>query len=104
MSETTTPDLNSSIRRCGLVLLAIACTTAMMISASYSHIGGWPVKVAAIPAVAAINAFLVAGFLMHLLSEKKMVYTVLLFTVCFFIGLMGLTVWATFDSPMGTTN
>jgi hypothetical protein len=46
----------------------------------------------------------VAGFLMHLLSEKKMVYTVLLFTVCFFIGLMGLTVWATFDSPMGTTN
>jgi hypothetical protein len=62
------------------------------------------VKVAAILAVAAINAFLVAGFLMHLLSEKKMVYTVLLFTVCFFIGLMGLTVWATFDSPMGTTN
>jgi heme/copper-type cytochrome/quinol oxidase subunit 4 len=104
MSETSTPDLNSSIRRCGLVLLAVACTTAMMITTSYSHIGGWPVKVAAILAVAAVNAFLVAGFLMHLLSEKKMVYTVLLFTVCFFIGLMGLTVWAMQDFPPGTTH
>ena len=42
-----------------------------------------------------VNAFLVAGYLMHLLSEKKMIYTVLAFTVFFFAGLMGLTIWAT---------
>jgi hypothetical protein len=36
------------------------------------------------------------------LSEKKMVYTVLGFTVVFFAGLMGLTVWATGDFPVGT--
>ena len=49
---------------------------------------------ALILAIAVVNAFLVAGFLMHLLSEKKLIYTVLGFTVVFFIGLMGLTLWA----------
>jgi len=49
-----------------------------------------------------VNAFLVAGYLMHLLSEKKLIYTVLIFTVIFAIGLMGLTVWATNGFPPGT--
>jgi hypothetical protein len=55
-------------------------------------------------AIACVNAFVVAGFLMHLLSEKKMIYTVLSFTVFFFIGLMGLTLWAMHDFPAGTTH
>ena len=65
-----------------------------MIAASFSdHLGsGWTGRVAVILGIAVINAFLVAGYLMHLLSEKKLVYTVLCFTVFFFIGLMGLTV------------
>ena len=41
---------------------------------------------------------------MHLLSEKKLIYTVLGFTVFFFIGLMGLTLWATNGFPPGTVN
>jgi hypothetical protein len=41
---------------------------------------------------------------MHLISEKKMIYTVLAFTVFFFIGLMGLTLWAMHDFPAGTTH
>ena len=49
-----------------------------------------------------MNAFLVAGYLMHLLSEKKLIYTVLVFTLFFFIGLMGLTMWAMNDFPTGT--
>jgi len=104
MSESSATDLKSSVRRCGMVLIAVACTTAMMISVSFSHLGGWPVKVAAILAVALVNASLVAGFLMHLLTEKKLIFTVLLFTVFFFAGLMGLTVWAMQDSPVGTTH
>ncbi len=43
---------------------------------------GWSAKVAIILAIAAVNAFLVAGYLMHLLSEKNScIYTVLAFTV-----------------------
>ena len=96
-------DLKSYMRLCTIVFLVVLCTTAGMIGTSFAHIGeGWTLKVALILAIAIVNAFLVAGYLMHLLSEKKLVYTVLLFTVGFFIGLMGLTIWAMSDFPMGT--
>ena len=96
-------DLNSYIRRCLGVLFVIIVATGSMIGISFAHIGGWPLKVALILCVAIVNAFFVAGFLMHLLTEKKMVFTVLIFTVCFFAGLMGLTLWAMSDFPVGTT-
>jgi caa(3)-type oxidase subunit IV len=95
-------DMQSYIRRCGLVFLAVICTTSLMIYASFLPHFGWPAKVAMIIAIAIVNAFVVAGFLMHLLTEKKMVYTVLVFTVFFFAGLMGLTLWAMSDFPTGT--
>jgi caa(3)-type oxidase subunit IV len=104
MSESEKPvSLQSYLRLCAVVLIVLVCTTAGMIATSFAHIGeGWTLKVTLILAIATINAFLVAGHLMHLLSEKKLIYTVLGFTVFFFIGLMGLTVWATFAFPPGT--
>ena len=76
-----------------------------MIATSFAHIGdGWTIKVALILAIATVNAFLVAGYLMHLLSEKKLVYTVLAFTVFFVIGLFALTIWATNGFPPGTAS
>src|ERR1035437_6222540 len=104
MSESDKPvSLQIYIRLCAVVFLIVLCTTAAMIATSFSHIGdGWTLKVAIILAIAVVNAFLVAGYLMHLLSEKKLIYTVLGFTVFFFIGLMGLTVWATNGLPPGT--
>ena len=106
MSESEKPvNLNSYIRLCGVVFLVVLCTTSAMIAASFSHLGeGWTIKVALILAIAVVNAFLVAGYLMHLLSEKKLVYTVLSFTVLFFIGLMGLTLWAMSNFPTGTVS
>jgi len=96
-------NLNSYIRLCGIVFLVVLCTTSAMIATSFAHIGeGWTLKVTLILAIAVVNAFLVAGYLMHLLSEKKLVYTVLAFTICFFIGLMGLTLWAMDGFPPGT--
>jgi len=104
MSESEKPvSLQSYIRLCAVVFLVVLCTTSAMIAASFSHLGeGWTLIVALILAIAVINAFLVAGYLMHLLSERKLVYTVLAFTVFFFIGLMGLTMWAMNDFPPGT--
>ena len=98
-------NLTSYIRLCAVVFLVVLCTTSAMIATSFSHLGeGWTLKVALILAIAVVNAFLVAGYLMHLLSEKKLIYTVLGFTVVFFIGLMGLTVWATNGFPPGTVS
>jgi caa(3)-type oxidase subunit IV len=104
MSESEKPvSLQSYIRLCGVVFLVVLCTTTAMIATSFAHLGdGWTLKVALILAIAVVNAFLVAGYLMHLLSEKKLIYTVLIFTVCFFISLMGLTLFAMSDFPTGT--
>jgi cytochrome c oxidase subunit 4 len=49
--------------------------------------------------IASIKAFLVAAYFMHLMSEKKLVYSVLLLAAFFFTGLMGLTLWGSFDLP-----
>ena len=108
MSNSEHPvSLKSYIRLCGVVFVVVLCTTAAMIATSYAHIGtssDWTLKVALILAIAVVNAFLVAGYLMHLLSEKKLVYTVLIFTVFFFIGLVGLTMCAMNDFPPGTAS
>jgi caa(3)-type oxidase subunit IV len=85
-----------------MVFAVVFVATASMIGVSFSHVGGWPLKVALILGIAVVNAFFVAGYLMHLLTEKKLIYTMLAFTVFFFIGLMGLTVWAMNDFPTGT--
>ena len=95
-------DFNSYLRRCVYVFIAVLCAVSLMISRRICRISIWPAKVAMILAVACTNAFVVAGFLMHLISEKKMIYTLLAFTVFFFAGLIGLTVWAMQDFPAGT--
>lgn len=49
--------------------------------------------------IASVKAFLVAGFFMHLISEKKMIYGILAATVFFVIGLCFLTIWSMHDFP-----
>jgi heme/copper-type cytochrome/quinol oxidase subunit 4 len=97
-------DYRDYLRRCAYIFVAILCATSLMIWISFlpEHYS-WAAKVAMILTVAAANAFVVAGFLMHLISEKKMIYTVLAFTVFFVIGLFGLTIWAMKNFPSGTT-
>ena len=53
--------------------------------------------------IASIKSFLVAGYFMHLLSEKKMIYLVMATTVFFFIGMIGLIMWSDADLPHGST-
>jgi heme/copper-type cytochrome/quinol oxidase subunit 4 len=95
--------MQSQIKLCAMVFSVVVIATALMIWASFlpPHYT-WATKVAIILTIATVNAFFVASFLMHLLSEKKLVYTVLAFTVFFVIGLAGLTVWAMNDFPIGT--
>jgi len=97
-------DFGAYVRRCFYIFIAILAAVSLMIWISYLPGAqySWMFKVSFILLVAACNAFLVAGYLMHLISEKKMIYTLLAFTVFFFIGLFGLTVWAMHDFPSGT--
>src|SRR5436309_585384 len=52
--------------------------------------------------IAVIKAFLVAGYFMHLMSERKTIYAILLTTAFFFAGLMYLIVWSREEMPRGT--
>ena len=95
-------DFKTYTRRCAGVLAAALIFVGLMIWTSYLPHVGWSTKVAIILVMASCNAFIVAGFLMHLLSERKMVYTILGFTVSFVIGLFGLTLYAMTDFPRNT--
>jgi caa(3)-type oxidase subunit IV len=104
MSESHPVDFKNYLRRCVYVFIAAVCMITLMIAASFLPNVGWSVKVPVILAIASVNAFVVAGFLMHLLSEKKAIYTLLGITVIFFICLIGLTLYAMHDFPTGTTH
>ena len=54
-------------------------------------------------AIACGKAFLVAGYFMHLISERKMIYGIMAFTAFFFVGLMFLTIWSFNNFPWHTT-
>ena len=51
-----------------------------------------PIAVAVALFVAIIKGSLVAGYFMHLLSEKKLIIAVLALTVAFFVALLALPV------------
>ncbi len=71
-----------------MVLGALGVLTAATVGVVY--VGHVPERwaITAALTIASIKGFLVAGFFMHLLSEKKLIYAILVLTVVFFIVLM----------------
>jgi cytochrome c oxidase subunit IV len=71
------------------VFIGLAVLTGVTVGAFYA-LRSFPVRTAIIVAliIASVKAFLVAGFFMHLFSEKKVIYGILILTVVFFIFLM----------------
>jgi cytochrome c oxidase subunit IV len=53
--------------------------------------------------IATVKASLVAGYFMHLISERKAIYATLAATAFFFVALMALTLWSMQDFPRFTT-
>lgn len=82
------------VRRYVAVFIALIVGTIATVGASYLPIDSVAVTVAIALLIACIKGFLVAGYFMHLISEKKMIYGILIATVFFFAGLMYLTVWS----------
>ena len=80
-------EIKKHIRTYMVVFVALACLTAVTVRISYFHLSTFPAVALAL-LVASIKAALVAGFFMHLISEKKTIFLVLLFTVVCFVGLM----------------
>lgn len=99
MNDSQPINLKAYSRRCFYVFGAVLCATLAMVATSFAPLGSPGLKIALVLTVAAFNAVTVATFLMHLISEKRLILVVLAFTVFFFIALMGLTSVAVHDMP-----
>ena len=90
------------VRRYLWVFVALVFGTIFTVWASYIRFPSREINVAVAVFIACCKAFLVAGYFMHLISERKMIYGILGFTAFFFAGLMALTLWSFGDFPPHT--
>ncbi len=91
--------LTQHVRRYLYVFYALLFGTLVTVAASYIPFGNHAINIAVALFIACGKASLVAGFFMHLISERKMIYGLLGFTAVFFLGLMFLTLSAFGDFP-----
>ena len=90
------------VRRYLFVFYALLVGTLITVAASYIPFGNHAINIAVALCIASGKAFLVAGYFMHLISERKMIYGLLAFTGVFVAGLMFLTLGAFADFPTPT--
>lgn len=94
VDEQTIHEMQHHMRRYLIVGVALAIGTGLTVWASLINFGSREINIVVALVIASAKGFLVAGFFMHLISEKKMIYTVLAFTAFFFTGLLYLTLWS----------
>jgi cytochrome c oxidase subunit IV len=84
-------DIDKHVRVYITVFVALMVLTIVTVVISRFH---FPVPIAVTVAlfVATVKGALVAGYFMHLVSEKKLIYAVLALTVAFFVVLLALPV------------
>src|ERR1700691_1925366 len=92
--EHSIAEARKHIRTYLIIGLALMLGTALTVWASLIDFGSREYNIAIALIIASAKGFLVAGFFMHLISEKKMIYSVLSFTAFFFTGLLFLTLWS----------
>ena len=91
MTSDHAADIDRHVRVYITVFVALMALTIITVAVSRVHL---PVPIAVTVAllVATIKGSLVACYFMHLISEKKLIYAVLMVTVAFFIALLALPV------------
>jgi cytochrome c oxidase subunit 4 len=80
-------DIDKHVRIYITVFVALMALTIITVAISRLHLPE-PVAVTVALVVAIIKGSLVACYFMHLISEKKLIYAVMLLTVAFFIVLL----------------
>ena len=94
-----THDISKHVKIYLLVFLALLVGTVITVAMYYVHFESTAVAVAVALFIASIKAFLVAGFFMHLISEKTAVYAIMASTMFFFASMMALTLFSFSDVP-----
>lgn len=84
-------DIKKHVRTYVIVFVSLMALTLVTVAVSYLHLSIGPAITVAL-VIATIKGSLVASYFMHLISERKLIYFVLILTVIFFIGLMVLPI------------
>lgn len=80
-------DIDKHVRTYVLVFVALMALTLVTVAVSYLDMATGPTVAVAL-LIALVKGSLVAGYFMHLVSEKKLIYAVLIFTVIFFLAVL----------------
>ncbi|MFL5311704.1 MAG: cytochrome C oxidase subunit IV family protein [Myxococcales bacterium] len=80
-----------------VVFVALLCLTAITVGVSYLKLNR-PLAIAVALIIACVKAGMVAGVFMHLISEKKVIYAVLILTAAFFLLVLLLPSLTVFES------
>lgn len=80
-------DIDKHVRTYILVFVALMALTVITVAVSYLDLTTGPAVALAL-FIAVVKGSLVACYFMHLISEKKLIYAVLLFTVIFFLAVL----------------
>jgi cytochrome c oxidase subunit 4 len=96
MDAAHSADFDKHVRGYVVVFVTLMALTLITVAVSYLHL---PVHQAILVAlaIATIKGSLVACYFMHLISEKKLIVSVLLLTVAFFIVLLLVPVFTIAD-------
>jgi len=103
MNDHPTNELKVQGRRGLCVFAVVMCVTLAMVGVFYLPPANWDIGIALILLAACVNAGLLLTYLMHFISERKLIWTVFAFTAFFFAGLMFLTLYSNHDLPFGST-
>jgi cytochrome c oxidase subunit 4 len=87
-------DIDKHVRVYITVFVALMVLTVITVAISYLDLAV-PLAVTVALFVAIVKGSLVAGYFMHLVSEKKLIYAVLALTIAFFVALLALPVLTT---------
>ena len=96
MDFTDTHEIKKHVRIYITVFVALLALTIITVAVSRFHLSV-PAAITVALFIAAIKGSLVAGYFMHLVSEKKVIYATLILTMVFFIALMWLPIFAQSD-------
>ncbi len=89
MTDEHAADIDKHVRVYVIVFVALMVLTIVTVAISYLDLST-PVAIAVAIFVATVKGSLVACYFMHLISEKKLIYAVLVITAIKFIALMAL--------------
>ncbi|MDP6777614.1 MAG: cytochrome C oxidase subunit IV family protein [Candidatus Latescibacteria bacterium] len=97
MSTASAAEVSKHVRVYLTVFVALAALTVLTVAVSYLHLSAGLAVLVAL-AIATVKGSLVAGYFMHLISEKRVIYGLLIVTVVVFGALILLPIFTEIES------